>query len=103
MRRVCVFVCVCLCVCFTWGSNLSSGGKWLSVAISAHSHDTVTLGDVPADASKLRYNWYSNPCGEHCFGCAVYAQVSPLGEEPWYKALSGEEPFLPLAPFVMEI
>ncbi len=33
----------------------------------------------------------------HCFGCAVYSKVTPLGK------LSGEEAFLPLAPFVMDI
>ena len=39
----------------------------------------------------------SNPCGIHCFGCAVYVHVEPLGN------FSGAESFLPLAPFVMDL
>lgn len=45
----------------------------------------------------LRYNWYSNPCGYYCFGCAVYVGVAPLGQ------LSGAEPFLPQPPFIVDI
>ena len=48
---------------------------------------------------RRRYNWYSNPCGKKCFGCAVYVAVEPLSS----PALSGEEPFLPLPPFVMDL
>ena len=60
-------------------------GKWLSVPVTDHTRDTVTIGPVPARATRLRYNWYSNPCGIGVFGCAVYAKVTPLGK------LSGEE------------
>ena len=58
---------------------------------------TVTIAKVPSTATKLRYNWYSNPCGKQCFGCAVYVHVVPIGD------LSGEESFLPLPPFVLDL
>ena len=77
------------------------GGKWVSVPIISHSKDTVTIsaGLAGGDGAptRLRYNWYSNPCGEACFGCAVYVEVKPL------TSLSGDEPFLPLPPFVMDL
>jgi hypothetical protein len=79
------------------GMEVLVAGKWLSVPVTDHTRDTVTIGPVPARATRLRYNWYSNPCGIGVFGCAVYAKVTPLGK------LSGEEAFLPLAPFVMDI
>jgi hypothetical protein len=79
------------------GFEVLSSGRWQTTKVAAHTRDTVTLAPVPADATKLRYSWYSNPCGEQCFQCAVYTAVAPLGD------LSGEEPFLPLAPFVMAI
>ena len=79
------------------GMEVLVAGKWLSVPVSGNTRDTVTIGPVPTAASRLRYNWYANPCGIDCFGCAVYAKVTPLGK------LSGEEAFLPLAPFVMDI
>jgi sialate O-acetylesterase len=79
------------------GMEVLVAGKWLSAPVTANTRDTVTIGPVPSGAARLRYNWYSNPCGIDCFGCAVYAKVTPLGK------LSGEEAFLPLAPFVMDI
>jgi hypothetical protein len=56
----------------------------------------VTIVPAPR-GSKLRYNWYSNPCGEGVFGCAIYVGVEPIGE------LSGMESFLPLAPFQVDL
>ena len=79
------------------GFEVLIGGKWEVAQITTHTKATVTLSDVPKTATKLRYNWYSNPCGEGEFGCAVYIAVEPLGK------LSGEEPFLPLPPFVKAI
>ena len=79
------------------GMEVLVAGKWLSVPVTDSTRDTVTIGPVPTSATRLRYNWYSNPCGIDCFGCAVYSKVTPLGK------LSGEEAFLPLAPFVMDI
>lgn len=61
---------------------------------------SIAVGGVGGslDAPKaLRYNWYSNPCGEFPFGCAVYVGVVPLGP------ISGEKPFLPLPPFWAEL
>ena len=72
---------------------LTADSKWTSVPIQTHTNDTVTVGDVKG-ATKLRYSWYSNPCGEDCFGCAVYIAAKPL-----VAGLSGEEPFPPLPPF----
>ena len=79
------------------GFEVLANGKWQSAPVVSHTNDTVTVGEVPPAATKLRYNWYSNPCGEQCFGCAVYVSVPKIGE------LSGEEPFLPLAPFIKKI
>jgi hypothetical protein len=73
-------------------------GVWVPAPCTGTTHSTVTIANVPAAATQLRYNWYSNPCGPACFGCAVYAIVAPTG------TLSGEtEPFLPLPPFAMTL
>ena len=40
----------------------------------------------------------NNPCGLEPFGCAVYVQVEFVG-----SLLSGDEPFLPLPPFVADL
>ena len=79
------------------GFEVLAGGMWVSTSIESHTKDTVTLADV-ANGTKLRYNWYSNPCGYYCFECAVYVTTTPV-----VPGLSGEEPFLPLPPFFAEI
>ena len=81
------------------GFELLVAGKWLSVDVVGHTKNgvSIALPLTKEKATKLRYNWYSNPCGIHCFGCAVYVGVEPLGN------FSGAEPFLPLAPFVMDL
>lgn len=79
------------------GFEVLVDGSWANIPIAGVSGATVTLGPAPAHASKLRYAWYSNPCGLYCFQCAIYASVEPLGD--W----SGEESFLPLAPFVVDL
>lgn len=66
---------------------------WISVAITGHSTTSVTVSGVPKSATKIRYNWWSNPCGEDCFKCGVYVTVTPIG------TLSGELDFLPLPPY----
>ena len=66
---------------------------WLSVAITGHSTTSVTVSGVPKSATKIRYNWWSNPCGEDCFKCGVYVTVTPIG------TLSGELDFLPIPPY----
>ena len=75
------------------GFELLVGGKWVSTPIAAHGARSVTVADI-AGATKLRYLWYSNPCGTGLFGCAAYVGVKPLVD-----GLSGEQPFLPLPPF----
>ena len=75
------------------GFEVLSAGVWVSVPATSHTASTVTISAVPAGATKLRYNWYDNPCGLNCFECAVYVNVRPAGN--W----SGEHPFLPLPPF----
>jgi hypothetical protein len=78
------------------GFEVLSAGVWEPVSISSHAHDTVTLdGEAIGGGEKLRYSWYSNPCGLHPFGCAVYVSTKPL--------VSGEEPFLPLPPFIVDL
>lgn len=81
------------------GFEILVGDEWQSVPIVAQTSDTVTIASPSehAQGNKLRYNWYSNPCGEECFDCAVYVRVKPIGN------LSGELDFLPLAPFIMDI
>ena len=75
-----------------------AAGHWVSVTASARAHASVTLSGVPVAATKLRYNWYSNPCGLDVFGCAVYVDVDPVG-----NIFSGDFPFLPLPPFIADI
>ena len=82
----------------TTGFEVLVEGHWVSVAALRHARGVVKLSGVSAGASKVRYAWYSNPCGESCFQCAVYVGVAPLP-----GALSGEESFLPLPPFVMDL
>ena len=79
------------------GFEVLVASTWKSVTLAAHTKDTVAIGPVPREATQLRYLWYSNPCGESCFGCAVYIEAKPLAP------LSGELPFLPLPPFVMDL
>lgn len=111
------------------GFEVLSDGKWVSVPIRSHTADTIILAlpaksppapraEVPPPAAaaraeggqlnaantsagaptKLRYSWYSNPCGLEPFGCAVYVTTTPLA-----PGLSGEEPFLPLPPFIANL
>ena len=70
---------------------------WYSVGIASHTDATVTVSNVPANATKIRYNWYSNPCGEDCFRCGVYVTTTRIG------ILSGELDFLPLPPFMANL
>ena len=73
---------------------------WEPVPVIAHAECSVTVGGAfGRNATKLRYNWYSNPCGVDCFGCAVYVAVEPLVSPP----LSGMEQALPLPPFVTDL
>ena len=80
------------------GFEALDAGHWVSCPATGHTASTVTITGVPATATKLRYNWYSNPCGLDVFGCAVYVDVEPLGH-----VFSGDFPFLPLPPFVADI
>ena len=76
------------------GFEVLSNDYWVSVTASAVTSDgRVQLTDVPDQATRLRYNWYSNPCGYYCFECAVYARATPIAN------YSGEHDFLPLPPF----
>jgi sialate O-acetylesterase len=80
------------------GFEVSDGKTWHSVpAKIGEDRQSIELSDIPAGANKLRYLWYSNPCGEGEYGCAVYARTQPIGN------LSGMESFLPLAPFYTDI
>lgn len=81
---------------FAWvrGSRFRTVGLcYCCLADCQHCHDMRRL----ATGTMLRYNWYSNPCGYYCLGCAVYVGVAPLGQ------LSGAEPFLPQPPFIVDI
>ena len=80
------------------GFEVSISGVWKNAAVASHTASTITLSNVPAAATALRYLWYSNPCGKYCFGCAVYAQAPPL---PGKR--SGEMDFLPLPPFIVDL
>jgi hypothetical protein len=71
---------------------------WTNVPIVAHTADSVTLGDVPANATRLRYLWYANACSTERFKCPIYVTVDPL-----HDGLSGEHGFLPLGPFIADI
>lgn len=66
--------------------------------IVSTSSDSVTLGSVPTNATRLRYLWHSNACGLERFSCPVYVKVEPLR-----GGLSGEHGFLPLGPFLAAI
>eukprot|EP00038_Savillea_parva_P010797 m.192856 g.192856 ORF g.192856 m.192856 type:complete len:675 (-) comp18757_c0_seq1:153-2177(-) len=79
------------------GFEVLSKGQWMSVPAVSTTSNTVTISPVPADSTKLRYNWYTNPCGYDCFTCAVYVNVQTIGN--W----SGELPFLPLPPFFTDL
>ena len=92
----------------TRGFEVSDGSVWHNVEArlergidggggGGSGETSLVLSNVPKAAKKVRYAWYSNPCGEGCFECAVYGHVSPLG------TLSGMESSLPLAPFVAEL
>ena len=74
-------------------------GTWVTAKIVSHDKTSVTIGPAPTTGTRLRYLWYGNACGLSCFQCAVYAAVAPLGD----GTLSGELPFLPLAPFIMDL
>ena len=78
--------------------NTSALGQWFSTPIIGHTATTVTVGNVPAAALRIRYEWYGNACGLSLFGCAVYTNVAPLP-----GGFDGALPFLPLAPFVAAI
>ena len=67
---------------------------WQAVGIVHSTTNTVTVGAVPSSATKIRYNWYANPCGKECYGCAVYVTVTPLG------GFSGARDSLPMPPFM---
>lgn len=81
----------------TTGFEVLSDGYWVSVPITSHTSNSVMMGPVPANSSRVRYAWYGNACGLGLFQCAVYTKVKPLGK------LDGELDFLPLAPFVMDL
>lgn len=81
----------------TAGFEALVDGYWQNVTIAGVADDVVKLSNVPDNAKKLRYNWYSNPCGLYCFQCAVYVTVEKLFD------LSGAEEFLPLPPFMADI
>jgi len=70
---------------------------WLSVPVTQATPRSVIIPSVPRTATQLRYNWYDNPCGFDCFGCAVYVHVTPVGN--W----SGELDILPLPPFYVDL
>lgn len=72
--------------------------RWQNVPIISHTTDSVTLGGVPSNATRLRYLWRSNACGLGLFDCPVYVVVEPLK-----GGLSGEHTFLPLGPFLADI
>ena len=80
------------------GFEALAAGHWVSCPATSRTSSTVTVSGVPEGATKLRYNWWSNPCGLEVFGCAVYVDVEPLGH-----VFSGDFPFLPLPPFVADI
>jgi len=85
----------------TQGFEVLVGDTWYSSPIVDHTTSSVTVGHVPCQSgkcpTKIRYLWYSNPCGEGQYGCAVYAAVKPIG------SLSGEHDILPLGPFIADL
>lgn len=80
------------------GFEVLFNNTWLTVPIISYSTDTVTVGNVPSTATRIRYLWYSNACGINLYSCPVYVKVPPL-----HGGLSGEESFLPLGPFVADL
>jgi sialate O-acetylesterase len=86
------------------GFEVLSDGVWHSVTavVTGKATLSIALGSAStANPKALRYNWYSNPCGDFPFGCAVYVRVTPLDANQ--GPLSGEKPFLPLPPFWAEL
>ena len=81
------------------GFEVLVAGRWMDVSVVGHTNNTLSLAldGAAINGTKMRYNWYSNPCGTGCFDCAAYVDVAPLG------GLSGMEAFLPLAPFYLDI
>ena len=78
---------------------LASNNTWVTVPIASHTADAVTVGNVPASATSIRYLWYSNACGiAALYACPIYVNVVPL-----QGGLSGEEGFLPLGPFIADL
>merc|ERR1712113_976108 len=77
--------------------GVKSPGVWMNTPITSHTHDSVTIGPIPANATKIRYLWYGDACGLECFQCAVYTGAQILGE------LTGELDFLPLPPFIQAL
>ena len=61
---------------------------WLSVAITGHSTTSVTVSGVPKSATKIRYNWWSNPCGEDCFKCVRVHHGHAVRDAVWRAGLS---------------
>ena len=86
--------CVAPCVRITVHHQLT---LWRCPYRCAPSAGTVTLGNVPAGATAVRYLWYSAPCTNRLFRCPIYAVVPALG------SLSGELDALPLGPFVADL
>ena len=76
-----------------------SDSVWQSVPIQGHTTDTVSLVHTGGaqSVSKVRYLWYSDPCGFRGYNCPVYARATPLAN------LSGFHDFLPLPPFILDI
>merc|ERR1711920_412562 len=83
------------------GFEVLVGDEWSDVPIVGHDASNVHLGVSPKQmtAPKLRYLWYSNPCGYLSFNCAVYTKTKAFPS----PRLSGELDFLPLAPFTMKL
>jgi hypothetical protein len=87
---------------------LVNGHTWVSTPVISNDATSVTVAHVSSEGTslsssssppptKIRYLWYSNPCGKMEFGCAVYVGVSPIGNE------TGELKFLPLGPFIADL
>jgi sialate O-acetylesterase len=77
--------------------GVAAPGVWVNTPITGHQSDSVTIGALASNASKIRYSWYSKPCGLDLFGCAVYTGTTALGN------LSGELDFMPLPPFIQDL
>jgi len=79
-----------------WGFR-HNNGTWRNSPIATVAGMTITVGSVPAAATRVRFLWYNNPCGAAPYGCPVYTRVAPIGSE------TGEMAFLPLGPFIMDL